>query len=198
MKRMMFAVIAACAAATVWAEPPDEELFGQRVWFRQDGTFADGNYRDYFQRSFAGELKRNQEGYKGYCCDLAFADSRPFPVVPGKTYKLSMKAFNQGMKPDAKPKKTVEKMNFPGALTFYRGGEDFSNAWKVVKCINHRAIEKELPEMRRPVLPAAWTDVSVTFTVPEGSTMFCWSYGYGRDTNAGRVLVAEVKLEEVK
>jgi len=199
MKTMTMIALGACAVSTVWAEPPEEEKFGQRVWFRQDGTFADGNYRDYFMRSFAGDLKRNQEGYKGYVCDLAYADSRPFPVEPGKTYTLKMKAFNCGMKPGVTPKKTIEKMRFPGAFTFYRGGEDYSNAWKVVSCVNHRVKDEDCPKgMVRPVLPAAWTDVAVTFTVPAESTMFCWSYGYVRDSNVGRVLVAEVKLEEEK
>lgn len=198
MKTLTMVLVIACAAMALAA--PEEEQYGQRIWFRQDGTFEEGNYLDYFQRSFAGEIMRNQEGRPGYVCGLHFADSRPYPVVPGKTYRLSMKAFNRGMKPGAKPQKTVEKMRFPSSLAFYRGGEDYSNAWKTVISYNHRTKDADCPKgmVFDHVLPAAWTDVAVTFTVPEGATMFTWSYSYQRYTNIGQMLVADVKLKEVK
>lgn len=199
MKKSMMALGVAMIAAAATAkieQHPDEEEYGQRVWFRQGDKFADGNYRDYFMRSFAGELKRNLEGYKGYCCDIAYADSRPFPVEPGKKYKLSMKVFNCGMKDGVVSTNNPApgKAAFPNLFRFWKGGEKYPDAWDCLKSVKG----VDIPEADKEPLPAKWVDRSYVITVPEGAHMFTFSIGYLRNSNWGRYLIADVNFEEVK
>lgn len=189
------AIIAAAAMAKI-EQHPDEEEYGQRVWFRQGDKFADGNYRDYFMRSYAGELKRNLEGYKGYCCDIAFADSRPFPVEPGKKYKLSMKVFNCGMKPEnTTTNDPVGKVTFPSHFRFWKGGETYPDAWDCLKIVKG----KDIPEADKDAPPPAkWTEKMYIITVPDNARMFTFTIGYFRNSKWGRYLIADVNFEEVK
>ena len=92
------AAVAAIAVAPLVAEDDynSGHLYGERVHFRQD-NFADGNYRDYFERDFYGYRVRNKEGYKGCVADITYATPRPFKVVSGVKCRLSMNVFNRVM-----------------------------------------------------------------------------------------------------
>lgn len=195
-KLMMVVAIAALSVNGAFAEAPDEEEYGERVWFLADGDFSRGNYLDYFQRPFAGTLKRNQEGYKGYACEVTFGETRPMKVEPGKTYALSFKMFNKGGNNNTTNRTLRAAM--PSGVSFLKGGEEYPDAWKSVGGIGWRNVKEKYPEYLMDNPGAKWVDVKRTFTVPRGSEMVTFSFGYSRNSDWGPFLVAEMKLEEVK
>ena len=194
------AAFALCAAATTARaiQVPEEEQFGQRVWCVNGDNFETGNYRDYFCRTFSGELLRNRAGYKGYVAHLNFADSRPFKIVPGRRYVLKMKVFNLGDGTKAGGNRPPEKgCTFPSVFYFLR------DDWKEVKVVRARerdgkkgALEGAFVDAPPPV--GRWIDCAFPFVAPEGAEMFMFSVGYGRGTAWGSYLIAEMRLEEAK
>lgn len=196
MKKSMPALCAILLAFSAFAAGPDEETYGERVWFLADGNFATGNYLDYFQRPFAGEQKRNLEGYKGYLCRVHYGDTRPMKVEPGKQYRISFKMFNEGARNETTNR--VETAFMPTAIHFLKGGDDYNEAWKSVKSLTsfRRGPGSEILEMKVP--GPEWTEVKREFTVPEGCSMVTFTFAYSRGTNWGPFLLAEMKLEEIK
>lgn len=192
---VLSAVVAAVMTGAAPAQHPDEEEYGERVYFLADGNFATGNYLDYFQRPFAGVQKRNVEGYKGYVCTVHYGTTRPMRVEPGATYRLSFKVFNAGARHE-NPKKRLDTAPLPGSVFFLKGG-DGKEGWKTVKSITHRTKDAEKAFLNMAVPGPVWTDVERVITVPEGSTMVTFGFGYSRDTNWGPFHLAEMKLEKV-
>lgn len=199
MKKAAMAACVLCVAAAAPAvQVPEEEQFGQRVWFINGDRFETGNYRDYFCRTFSGELLRNQAGYTGYVCRIAIADSRPFRVVGGRKYVLKMKVHNLGdslNSADKRPPST--NCAFPTAFAFLR------DDWKEVKVVRAR----ERDGSKGPLVGAfvdapppvgKWIDCAFPFVAPEGAEMFMFTIAYGRKTAWGRYLIADVRLEEAK
>ena len=197
-KKVLLAGLAVAAGVVCALQVPEEEQFGQRVWFLQNDRFETGNYRDYFMRSFAGELKRNQAGYSGYVCDIAFADSRPFPVQGGRKYVLRMKVYNQPHEIVNDPKHPPAKNpTFPSSFSF------LTDDWKDVKVMRARNSDGSKGEIEGAFLDAPppvgkWVDCAFPFTAPQGAEMFVFSISYGRGTNWGRYYIADVRLEEAE
>lgn len=190
--------LSACLAASA-VQVPEEEQFGQRVWFINGDRFETGNYRDYFCRTFSGELLRNQAGYTGYVCRIAIADSRPFRVVGGRKYVLKMKVHNLGDGVGLGPAGCAPSTGcaFPTAFAFLR------DDWKEVKVVRARerdgrkgGIEGAFVDAPPPV--GKWIDCAFPFVAPEGAEMFMFTVSYGRKTAWGRYLLADVRLEEAK
>jgi len=186
------------AQLPVVADHPTEEEYGRRVWFFVGNGFEEGDLGDYFRRTIGCEVLRNQEGHPGNIVSIGTfgGTSRPFAVKAGGTYRLTLKVFNRGMKsPPVSPAGGL----FPSALTFYRGGKAYPAAWETVKVYNFRNAAAELPQIVRTApFPAAWTDVTVDFTVPAGSTMFDFTVPGGSATSGfGPFLLAGVSLTEV-
>lgn len=196
-KQVFMAGLAMAAVCVFGVQVPEEEEFGQRVYFINGDKFETGNYRDYFMRSFSGELKRNQMGYEGYVCDIAFADSRPFRIEGGKKYVLRMKVFNKGDAKDKLFRPPAKGCTFPSNFFFLR------DDWKEIGVLRARAgngskggIEGAFVDA--PPAVGKWIDCAFRFVAPEGAKMFMFSVAYGNGTEWGCYLLADVRLEEEK
>ena len=191
MKNKLFlSVFLLSAAASLFAlrvpapeELPDEHLYGDRILFLQD-NFREGNYRDYFQRSFAGELVWNQEGRKGAMAKVTYGSSRPFAVKPGKTYILSMDIFNLGQK---QGKADVKDMT--PFLSFV-----FQNAeGTVVRSVK----AKDIPDAEKTnPLPAQWVSLSYVVEVPENAVFFVFGINSNWKKFYGPYLLSNISLKE--
>lgn len=166
-------------------EVPDEHLYGDRVMFLQD-DFREGSYRDYFQRSFAGELIWNQEGRKGAMAKVTYGQSRPFAVKPGKTYILKLDVFNLGQK---QGKADVKDMSPFLSFTFQDAGG------KPVKQVK----AKDVPDAAKTnPLPAEWVPLSYEVAVPENAEMFVFGITSNYKKFYGPYLLMHISLEEKK
>lgn len=187
LKRFGMTTTLCLMAIAVFSAPPEEEQFGDRIYFRQDG-FELGDYLDYFQNPFAGYLKRNMEGRNGYCCDVTYGEIRPIKVEPGKKYRLEFYAFNKGAKTEPIDPK-LKQSPFPFSFNFY------DDAWKVVKQVKGM----DIPDAeKRLCVPASWEKYSFEIEVPENSSMFTFSISSAWKNRNGSYLIDDVTLTEIK
>lgn len=197
LSRFVFCVAACVLSLGVFAgEFGMEELFGERIYFPLGDKFETGNYLDYFSQAMSGGLFRNLHGYKGYCVRTT-GQTRPIRVVPGKTYRLTFKAYNEGME-----KGYLNPTNntvFP-SFRFCDGSVRLKKESDWWKAVNPPKGWKTEGQLRETPPPAAWKDYAVTFTVPEGADMVCVGFPtiWRKANQWGPYCVAEMDMEEVK
>lgn len=190
--------IAACVTSCcVFAgEFSVEELFGDRIYFPLGDKFETGNYSDYFSQSWRGGLFRNLHGYKGYCVRTT-GETRPIKVEPAKTYRLTFKAYNEGMeKGYLNPTNTAVFPSFRFCDGSVRLKKE-SDWWKAVRIPKGWKAEGQL---NKTPPPAAWKDYAVTFTVPDGANMVMISFPtvWRKKNQWGPYCIAEIDMKEVK
>ena len=192
------ALAAGVAALGAFAgEPAVEELFGERIYFPLGDKFESGSYMDYFCASWTGGMFRNLHGYKGFCVRTSYGATRPIKVEAGKTYRLTFKAYNEGME-----KGYLNPTNntvFP-SFRFLDGTvrlKKETDWWKSVKPPKDWTAEGQLTKTPPP---AEWKDYAITFTVPDGATMLCLGFStiYRKANQWGPYCIADIDMKEVK
>ena len=163
-------------------EEPNEHLYGEPVFFRQDG-FRDGNYRDYFQRTFNGRLVYNREGREGAMAFLHTAVSRPFRVEGGRKYALTMEMFNLGAG-NGSGSGRDDAAAFPGSVLFLTKGGKAAGA-----------VRGNGPAGAEP-LPGQWKEISLALEAPANAMTMCFRIGSAEEKGFGPYLVRNVRLTE--